>query len=72
MKELLHRFEHKAPEIVFEWHDAQTTVRGWLLITPQRGGGKGKRVIVQGWLRPPTLFIPGVATCPICLTTQWG
>ena len=32
MKELLNRFENKAPEIVFEWHDAETPAKGWVVI----------------------------------------
>lgn len=41
MKELLHRFESAAPEIVFEWHDPQTTARGWVVINSLRGGAAG-------------------------------
>jgi glutamate dehydrogenase (NAD(P)+) len=41
MKELLNRFETKAPEIVFEWHDAETTARGWVVINSLRGGAAG-------------------------------
>lgn len=41
MKELLNRFESKAPEIVFEWHDAQTPARGWVVINSLRGGAAG-------------------------------
>jgi len=41
MKELLHRFEAKAPEIVFEWHDAETPARGWVVINSLRGGAAG-------------------------------
>ncbi|HEU0203230.1 MAG TPA: Glu/Leu/Phe/Val dehydrogenase dimerization domain-containing protein [Burkholderiaceae bacterium] len=41
MKELLHRFETKAPEIVFEWHDAETPARGWVVINSLRGGAAG-------------------------------
>lgn len=41
MKELLTRFENKAPEIVFEWHDAETTAKGWVVINSLRGGAAG-------------------------------
>ena len=41
MKELLTRFENKAPEIVFEWHDDETPARGWVVINSLRGGAAG-------------------------------
>lgn len=41
MKNLLTRFEEKAPEIVFEWHDTETTARGWVVINSLRGGAAG-------------------------------
>ena len=41
MKELLHKFENKAPEIVFEWHDAETDAKGWVVINSLRGGAAG-------------------------------
>ena len=41
MKELLTRFETKAPEIVFEWHDAETPAKGWVVINSLRGGAAG-------------------------------
>ena len=41
MKELLNRFENKAPEIVFEWHDDQTPAKGWVVINSLRGGAAG-------------------------------
>lgn len=41
MKELLNRFEHKAPEIVFEWHDSETPAKGWVVINSLRGGAAG-------------------------------
>ncbi len=41
MKELLTRFENKAPEIVFEWHDAETPAKGWVVINSLRGGAAG-------------------------------
>jgi glutamate dehydrogenase/leucine dehydrogenase len=41
LKELLNRFESKPPEIVFEWHDTETTARGWVVINSLRGGAAG-------------------------------
>jgi glutamate dehydrogenase (NAD(P)+) len=41
MKELLNRFEARAPEIVFEWHDSETTAKGWVVINSLRGGAAG-------------------------------
>ncbi|WP_215813748.1 Glu/Leu/Phe/Val dehydrogenase dimerization domain-containing protein [Pimelobacter sp. 30-1] len=41
MHALLGRFEAKAPEIVFEWHDAETEARGWVVINSLRGGAAG-------------------------------
>ncbi len=41
MKQLLNRFETKAPEIVFEWHDSETPARGWVVINSLRGGAAG-------------------------------
>jgi glutamate dehydrogenase (NAD(P)+) len=41
MKELLARFEATAPEIVFEWHDQETSARGWTVINSLRGGAAG-------------------------------
>lgn len=41
MLDLLARFEAKAPEIVFEWHDAETEARGWAVINSLRGGAAG-------------------------------
>jgi len=41
MEELLARFEHKAPEIVFEWKDAETEAEGWVVINSLRGGAAG-------------------------------
>jgi glutamate dehydrogenase/leucine dehydrogenase len=41
MKELLQAFENKAPEIVFEWHDAESEARGWVVINSLRGGAAG-------------------------------
>ena len=41
MRELLNRFESKAPEIVFEWHDSETPAKGWVVINSLRGGAAG-------------------------------
>lgn len=41
MKDLLKKFENKAPQIVFEWHDAETEAKGWVVINSLRGGAAG-------------------------------
>jgi glutamate dehydrogenase/leucine dehydrogenase len=41
MKELLAKFENKAPEIVFEWNDPHTEAQGWVVINSLRGGAAG-------------------------------
>jgi glutamate dehydrogenase/leucine dehydrogenase len=41
MREALQRFEERAPEIVFEWTDAPTGARGWVVINSLRGGAAG-------------------------------
>lgn len=41
MKELLHTYENKRPEIVFEWKDAETEAEGWIVINSLRGGAAG-------------------------------
>tara|TARA_B110000285_G_scaffold124610_1_gene140646 strand:- start:6739 stop:7968 length:1230 start_codon:yes stop_codon:yes gene_type:complete len=41
MKELLEKFENKQPEIVFEWSDAETDAKGWVVINSLRGGAAG-------------------------------
>jgi glutamate dehydrogenase/leucine dehydrogenase len=41
MKETLKFYETKAPEIVFEWHDAETEAKGWVVINSLRGGAAG-------------------------------
>ncbi|MEU5031769.1 Glu/Leu/Phe/Val dehydrogenase dimerization domain-containing protein [Streptomyces milbemycinicus] len=41
MKTLLTEFEAKDPEIVFEWHDSETSARGWVVINSLRGGAAG-------------------------------
>ena len=37
MKDRLKFYETKAPEIVFEWHDAETEAKGWVVINSLRG-----------------------------------
>lgn len=41
MKTLLKKFEEQNPEIVFEWHDAETEAIGWVVINSLRGGAAG-------------------------------
>jgi glutamate dehydrogenase/leucine dehydrogenase len=41
MKDLLHQYEHKDPEIVFEWSDSLTEAKGWVVINSLRGGSAG-------------------------------
>ena len=41
MKDLLEKYENKTPEIVFEWNDALTYAKGWLVINSLRGGAAG-------------------------------
>ncbi|THJ04355.1 amino acid dehydrogenase [Nocardioides sp.] len=41
MRDLLGRFEEMPPEIVFEWHDSETSARGWVVINSLRGGAAG-------------------------------
>ncbi|MCE2496153.1 MAG: amino acid dehydrogenase [Flavobacteriales bacterium] len=41
MKELLEKFENKAPEIVFHWNDPETEAEGWVVINSLRGGAAG-------------------------------
>mgnify|MGYP000879397503 CR=1 FL=1 len=41
MLDLLHKFENKAPEIVFEWKDSETEAEGWVVINSLRGGAAG-------------------------------
>ncbi len=41
MSDFIKPFEEKAPEIVFEWHDAKTGAQGWLVINSLRGGAAG-------------------------------
>jgi glutamate dehydrogenase/leucine dehydrogenase len=41
MKELLTKYEDKAPEIVFHWRDTETEAEGWTVINSLRGGAAG-------------------------------
>ncbi len=41
MKELLHEYETKSPEIVFNWKDQETEAEGWAVINSLRGGAAG-------------------------------
>ncbi len=41
LETLLKRYKEKAPEIVFEWHDAETSAEGWIVINSLRGGAAG-------------------------------
>lgn len=41
MKELLQKYEDKAPEIVFNWRDPETEAEGWAVINSLRGGAAG-------------------------------
>ena len=41
MKELLKKYEQKAPEIVFHWKDQETEAEGWTVINSLRGGAAG-------------------------------
>lgn len=41
MKDLLHKFENKQPEIVFNWKDSETEAEGWTVINSLRGGAAG-------------------------------
>jgi glutamate dehydrogenase/leucine dehydrogenase len=41
MESLLEKYKQKAPEVVFEWHDAPTGAEGWIVINSLRGGAAG-------------------------------
>jgi glutamate dehydrogenase/leucine dehydrogenase len=41
LKELIAKFEHKQPEIAFEWSDPETEATGWVVINSLRGGAAG-------------------------------
>jgi glutamate dehydrogenase (NAD(P)+) len=39
--EVINAYENKAPEIVFEWHDSETSAKGWVVINSLKGGAAG-------------------------------
>ncbi len=41
MLELLEKYRNKTHEIVFEWSDAETDAKGWVVINSLRGGAAG-------------------------------
>ncbi len=41
MKELLEAYKKKKPEVIFEWNDAETEARGWVVINSLRNGAAG-------------------------------
>ncbi len=41
MKDLLKKYENKAPEIIFNWKDSETEAEGWTVINSLRGGAAG-------------------------------
>jgi glutamate dehydrogenase (NAD(P)+) len=41
LMEVINAYENKAPEIVFEWHDSETSAKGWVVINSLRGGAAG-------------------------------
>lgn len=41
IQDMVAEFESKAPEIIFEWKDAQTNAKGWLVINSLRNGAAG-------------------------------
>lgn len=41
MKDLLKKYEDKAPEIIFNWKDSETEAEGWVVINSLRGGAAG-------------------------------
>jgi len=41
MQELLKKYKEKKPEITFEWNDAETGARGWIVINSLRNGAAG-------------------------------
>lgn len=41
MRDLLQKFENKAPEIIFKWKDPETEAEGWTVINSLRGGAAG-------------------------------
>ena len=41
MDSLLEKYKQKQPEVVFEWHDAESEAEGWIVINSLRGGAAG-------------------------------
>ncbi len=41
LEDLLSRYKKQQPEIVFEWHDPETSAEGWIVINSLRGGAAG-------------------------------
>ena len=41
IQSLIDQYEHKQPEVVFEWKDAETEAEGWVVINSLRGGAAG-------------------------------
>ena len=41
MNRLLEKYKEKQPEIVFEWHDAESEAEGWIVINSLRNGAAG-------------------------------
>jgi glutamate dehydrogenase/leucine dehydrogenase len=41
LKALITQYEHKLPEIVFEWNDFESNAKGWVVINSLRGGAAG-------------------------------
>lgn len=41
MDALLKQYKEKQPEVVFEWSDAETDAKGWVVINSLRGGAAG-------------------------------
>jgi glutamate dehydrogenase/leucine dehydrogenase len=39
--DLLQQYKEKSPEIIFEWHDAETGAEGWIVINSLRNGAAG-------------------------------
>ncbi len=41
LPDLLYAYEHRQPEITFEWHDPETEAVGWVVINSLRNGSAG-------------------------------
>ena len=41
VEDLLEKYKDKEPEIVFEWHDAPTGAKGWIVINSLKNGAAG-------------------------------